>query len=353
MTFFKMNPVTQKRIMRFRRIKSGWYAFLILTASVLISLGCEYLANHRAVVVCYEGNFIFPTWTYHSMAEFGQTDEWGFDDVEADYAALQAQLGKPGVEGWVLMPVIPFDPYRPDFSYEEPPPNAPDGRHWLGTDSQGRDVAARLLYGFRISMVFALTLTLVGYMVGVVVGSLQGFMGGWLDIGAQRFIEIWAAPPFLVVMIVLSSVVPQRGFVFLLVIMALWSWIGITFYMRTEMYREKTREYCLAARSYGASKWRLMFKHLLPNCITPLVTFAPFAVVGGVLSLTSLDFLGFGLPPPAPSWGELIEQGRQNMDKPWLVYSPFVALVLTLALVNLIGQSVREAFDPKQFSRYR
>lgn len=353
MSLFKMNPVTRKRFMRFRRIKSGWYSFLLLSAMVLVSLAAEYIANHRAIMVSYEGEFYFPTWTYHSMQEFGQVDDWGFDDVEADYAALQERLSEPGVEGWALMPIIPFDPYLSDFAYDDPPPNAPDGRHWLGTDSQGRDVAARLFYGFRVSMIFAFSLTLVGYAVGIVVGSLQGFVGGWLDIGVQRFIEIWAAPPFLVVVIVISSLVPKSGFVMLLGIMLLWSWIAITFYMRTEMYREKTKEYCLAARSFGASKWRLMFKHLLPNCITPVVTFAPFAVIGAVASLTSIDFLGFGIPAPSPSWGELIEQGRTNMEKPWLVYSPFVALSVTLALVNLIGQSVREAFDPKQFSRYR
>ena len=235
------------------------------------------------------------------------------------------------------------------------PPNPPDFSrgHYLGTDSQGRDVASRLLYGFRISIFFALALVLVGQVIGTFVGSLQGYLGGRFDILSQRVLEVLIAIPFLYVVIVMAALF-QPSFWMLLAIMAIFQWVTITFYMRTEMYREKTREYCLAAKSYGASHLRIIFRHLLPNCLTPLVTFTPFAVVGAIFALTGLDYLGYGLPAPTPSWGELIDQALQleNRDKLWLTLAPFAALTLTLVLVVFIGESVREAFDPKQYAKY-
>ena len=235
------------------------------------------------------------------------------------------------------------------------PPTPPDftRRHYLGTDSQGRDVASRLLYGFRISVFFALFLVLIGQVIGTVVGSLQGYLGGRFDISSQRLIEVLIAVPFLYVVIIMAALFAPT-FWMLLGIMALWQWIAITFYMRTEMYREKTREYCLAARSYGASHLRIIFRHLLPNCLTPLVTFTPFAIVGAIFALTGLDYLGYGLPAPTPSWGELIDQALQleNRDKLWLILAPFGALTATLVLVVFIGESVREAFDPKRYAKY-
>ncbi len=235
------------------------------------------------------------------------------------------------------------------------PPTPPDlrRRHYLGTDSQGRDVASRLLYGFRISIFFALFLVLAGQAIGTVVGSLQGYLGGRFDILSQRLIEVLMAIPFLYVVIILAALIAPT-FWMLLLIMALFQWISITFYMRTEMYREKTREYCLAAKSYGASHLRIIFRHLLPNCLTPLVTFTPFAIVGAIFALTGLDYLGYGLPPPTPSWGELLDQALQseNRDKLWLTLAPFTALTVTLVLVVFVGESVREAFDPKEYARY-
>jgi len=237
----------------------------------------------------------------------------------------------------------------------EVPPNPPDWRrkHFFGTDSQGRDVASRLLYGFRISIFFALFLVLIGQAIGTVIGSLQGYLGGRFDIISQRVLEILIAIPFLYVVIIMAALfVPS--FWMLLLIMALFQWITITFYMRTEMYREKTREYCLAAKSYGASHARIIFRHLLPNTLTPLVTFTPFAIIGAIFALTGLDYLGYGLPAPTPSWGELIDQALQleNRNKLWLTFAPFGAITVTLVLVVFIGESVREAFDPKQYARY-
>jgi microcin C transport system permease protein len=190
-------------------------------------------------------------------------------------------------------------------------------------------------------------------VIGTIIGSLQGYFGGGLDIVSQRLIEVLISIPFLYVVIILAALIVPSFWV-LLGIMAIFQWITITFYMRTEMYREKTREYCLAAKSYGASHWRIIFRHLLPNCLTPLVTFTPFAVVGAIFALTSLDYLGYGLPAPTPSWGELIDQALQleNRDKLWLTFAPFGAITLTLVLVVFIGESVREAFDPKQYAKY-
>jgi microcin C transport system permease protein len=350
----RLNPITVKRLQRFRRIRRGFYSFVILSTLTLLSLFSNYLANRRAIVVSYEGGLYFPTFKYHDMATFGQQDEYGFEDVEADYLALQARFALEDSGDWVLMPPVPFDPYEPDFDYDEPPPNAPDGRHWFGTDSQGRDVLARLLYGFRISILFAGILVFVGQAAGTAIGSLQGFLGGRFDIYSQRFIEVWSTLPFLYVVILLATFF-KPGFLLLLAIMSLFEWIRMTYYMRTEMYREKTKEYCLAARSFGASRWRLIFRHLLPNCLTPLVTITPFAVVGAITTLTALDYLGYGMPAPTPSWGEMIDQALRshNRDKIWLSVAPFSAISVTLLLVTLIGESIREAFDPKQYAHYR
>jgi len=453
MRWLRLDPITRRRFQRFRRIKRGYYSFLVLVAAMVLSIFAPYLAESRALLVWYNGRPYFPTFEYYEMSDFGQTPPpaWDTGDLETEYfrlkrewdteryfferelveaggdaatvAAIEARYPNRGNR--VIMPPIPWDPYQSDFWSNEilneidelleagdaagaewlarrdgldelgdliytgelevllvdperapggtvvglaragtldslegvgiVPPNAPTGerRHYLGTDSQGRDVASRLLYGFRISIFFALFLVLFGQIIGTVVGSLQGYLGGRFDIVSQRVLEVLLSIPFLYVVIIMAALF-QPTFWLLLAIMALFQWIGITFFMRTEMYREKTREYALAARSYGASHTRIIFRHLLPNSLTPLVTFTPFAVVGAIFALTGLDFLGYGLPAPTPSWGELIDQALQieNRDKLWLVLSPFGALTVTLVLVVLIGESVREAFDPKQYARY-
>ena len=453
MKWIRLDPITRKRLERFRRIRRGYYSFIILAVAVVLSVFSPYLAESRALLVWYEGRVYLPTFEYLPMETFGQEPPpaWGMADLETDYHRLQrewrlerelyerelAGTGSdaaalaaleeryPNRGNFVVMPPIPWDPYQNDFWYNEilnevqdrldggdapaaarlarrdrlveladgiesgevermvtdpelsptgdllglartgamsslatlgtVPPTPPDflRRHYLGTDSQGRDVASRLLYGFRISVFFALFLVLIGQTIGTVVGSLQGYLGGRFDILSQRFIEVLIAVPFLYVVIIMAALFAPT-FWMLLGIMALWQWIAITFFMRTEMYREKTREYCLAARSYGASHLRIIFRHLLPNCLTPLVTFTPFAVVGAIFALTGLDYLGYGLPAPTPSWGELIDQALQveNRDKLWLILAPFGALTVTLVLVVFIGESVREAFDPKRYARY-
>lgn len=453
MKWIRLDPITRKRLERFRRIKRGYYSFIVLAVAVVLSVFSPYLAESRALLVWYEGRLYFPSFEYLPMETFGQEPPpaWGMADVETEYFRLQREwrlerelydreiAGAGGDAGamaalegqypnrghWVVMPPIPWDPFQNDFWYNEVlneiqdlmdagdmpgaarlarrdrlvqladaiesgaielmttdpelsptgdllglartgampslaglgvvPPTPPDftRRHYLGTDSQGRDVASRLLYGFRISVFFALFLVLIGQAIGTTIGSLQGYLGGRFDILSQRLIEVLVAVPFLYVVIIMAALFAPT-FWMLLGIMALWQWIAITFFMRTEMYREKTREYCLAARSYGASHLRIIFRHLLPNCLTPLVTFTPFAVVGAIFALTGLDYLGYGLPAPTPSWGEMIDQALQleNRDRLWLILAPFGALTATLVLVVFIGESVREAFDPKQYARY-
>jgi len=353
MRYFRFNPITQKRLRRFKKLRRGYYSLLLLALLTVISLFSNFIANSRAIYVKYEGKYYFPTFKFFPMATFGQEDEWGFDDAQADYRSLRKTF--EGTQNRVLMPIVPFDPFENDFEYyDDPPPNPPDRRHWLGTDSQGRDVFARLLYGFRVSILFSLALVFISQVIGTFVGSLQGYLAGRFDLFSQRFIEIWGTLPFLYIVIIMATFfTPSFGL--LLFIMSLFWWMRITYYMRTEMYREKMRQYCLAARSYGASHTRIVFRHLLPNCLTPLVTFTPFAVVAAISALTGLDYLGFGLPAPTPSWGELIDQALQiqNRDKIWLTLAPFTAISVTLILVTLIGESVREAFDPKQYAKYK
>ena len=453
MAWIKLDPITKRRFARFRKIKRGYYSLLILLAAIVLSIFSPYLAESRALLVYYKGILYFPTFQYYSMQTFAQTPPpaWGKGDLETEYLRLQREwqaeryfynrdkagagndaqklaalaFEYPDRGNYVLMPMIPWDPYQSDFWYNEilndiqillvqgdragaerlarrdrldeladaifnatidatlkdprksptgdlpglarsgtmpslgglgkVPPSPPDFSrgHYIGTDAQGRDVASRLLYGFRISIFFALILTFSGQIIGTIIGSLQGYLGGRFDLLSQRIIEVLISIPFLYVVIILAALVVPTFWI-LLAIMAVFQWITITFYMRTEMYREKTKEYCLAAKSYGASHLRIIFRHLLPNCLTPLVTFTPFAVVGAIFALTGLDYLGYGLPAPTPSWGELMDQALQleNRDKLWLTFAPFGAITVTLVLVVFIGESVREAFDPKQYARY-
>lgn len=352
MAFFRLSPITAKRVARFKRLRRGYYSLLFLLLLCFLSLFAEMIANKRAIAVRHNGEWHFPTYgAVIPMAKFGQTDEFGFDDAETDYRRLKEET--KGTDTLVIMPPIPFDPYENDFSYPTPSPHAPDDRHVLGTDPTGRSVAARLIYGFRVSISFAICLWIASHTIGVVIGALQGYIGGRFDLYSQRLVEIWSTIPFLYVAI-LTATIFTANFWLLLGILTVFSWIGMTYYMRAEMYREKTRDYAAAAKSMGASHLRIIFKHLLPNCVTPLVTLAPFAVVGGIFSLTSLDYLGYGLPPPTPSWGAMIDDALQsdNRGKLWLIMSPFVAITATLLLVTLIGESIREAFDPKQYARY-
>jgi microcin C transport system permease protein len=316
---------------------------------IFVSLFAELLVSNRALVVHYEGKYFFP-----SYGQIIAGKAFGLDyDYETNYRELAAKFSEEGNGNWVLMPIVPYNAYENDLKENAYPPFPPSikERHYLGTDAVGRDIIARLVYGFRIAIFFSLGLLVVNYTIGVSIGSAMGFFGGKFDLFFQRIIEIWSNVPFLYVIIIISSIIVPNFFM-LILIMAFFGWIGITWTMRTVTYKERAREYVLAARSMGASNLRIIFNHIIPNTIAIIVTFAPFAVSSGIVALTSLDYLGFGLPPPTPSWGELLQQGWSNLDAWWISGSVIAIMIITLTTVTFIGEAIREAFDPKMHTTY-
>lgn len=357
---FRFSPITLRKLRRFRDIKRGYYSLLILVSALCLSLFLELMISNKALIVSYDGALSFPT---YSGVKVGSV--YGMDgslaNLPVNYRDLQEHFKAENAGNWVLMPFIPFSPNEnSEFGgYLKPQPPTWSGKHLLGTDTTGRDILARLLYGFRIAIVFSLTYTLFVFLIGITIGCLMGYYGGWIDLAGQRLIEVWSNLPFLYTVIIIFSVVPSslgiggRIFILLLILVS-FSWMGLTYYMRTGTYREKARDYTAAAKVLGAGSRRVIFKHILPNSIATIITFIPFTVVGGITAITALDFLGFGLPPPTPSMGELLKQGVNNLTiAPWIVMSAFIALVITLTLVTFIGEAVREAFDPKKFTIYQ
>ena len=343
--------VMRRRWRKFRTLKRGWYSFLALLILYALSFLNPLFINSRALVVKYQGEYYFPAFGVHYEArDFGQRRIG-----EVDYRELQRTLEEAGGDDFVVMPLYPYHPNESlldDPALPGPPPHAPSTEHWLGTDDRARDVLARLAYGFNISITFGLLVVALSYLIGMAIGSTLGFFGGRVDIYGQRLVEVWAGMPFLYTVIIISSIVKPNLYL-LIGILAIFSWVGISFYMRGEFYREKSRDYVAAAIAQGESRRSIMFRHILPNSLTPIVSFSPFALVGAISALVSLDFLGFGLRPPTPSWGELVGQGLNNIYSWHLVIFPLSALFLTLMMVVFIGEAVREAFDPKVFSRLR
>ena len=345
----QLNPLTIRKLKRFRSIRRGYYSFICIITMILVSLVAELLVNNRALIVHYEGKTFFPT--YGDMIP-GTT--FGFDyNYETNYRDLAKRFNTEGNGNWILMPLIPYNPYENDLKENKFPPYPPSvqDQHYLGTDTTGRDILARLVYGFRIAIFFSLLLLVVNYTIGVSIGSAMGFWGGKFDLFFQRIIEIWSNVPFLYVIIIISSIVVPN-FMMLILIMAIFGWIGITWTMRTVTYKERAREYAMAAKALGASNLRIIFKHIIPNTISIIVTFAPFSISSGIVALTSLDYLGFGLPPPTPSWGELLQQAWSNLDAWWIGGAVVFAMVITLMTVTFVGEAVREAFDPKLHTTY-
>ncbi len=345
----KFTPETTKKLRRFMSIRRGYYSFLILMLMIILSLFSELFINSRALVVKYDGRLFFPV--YGDMlpgSTFGLEYEY-----ETDYQKLKQKFEKQDSGNFVIMPAVPYNPYENDLRLNEYPPFPPSikDRHFLGTDNVGRDILARLVYGFRIAMGFSVILLFLNYSIGVSIGCTMGYFGGKFDLFFQRILEIWSNIPFLYVIIIISSIVVPN-FMILLLIMAFFGWIQITWVMRTMTYREREREYILAVRSLGAGHARIIFRHIIPNTISVIVTYAPFAVSGGIVALTSLDYLGFGLPAPTPSWGELLSQGWENMEAWWISSSVVAALVITLITVTFTGEGIREAFDPKLHTIY-
>ena len=349
----------RKRIRKFRSLKRGYYSFLILTTAYVLSFFLPVLINNQPLLVRYEGQFYVPLLRYYPASEFGQ-EAFG----EPDYRELAETFREQDGGNWVILSLYPYSPTESLLDLPGFPPHPPSWEHFFGTDDRGRDIFARLTYGFNVSMTFALLVLALSYVIGITVGATLGYFGGKVDILGQRLIEIWSSLPFLYTIIIVSSIVVpiylpgrnlllQPSFWLLITILMVFGWMGITYYVRGEFYREKAKDYVGAAIAMGASDRTIMFKHILPNSLTPVVSFAPFVVVANIGALVALDFLGFGLPAPTPSWGELIGQGMENLTKWWLVFFPLMAMFATLLLIVFIGEAVREAFDPKQFSRLR
>ena len=351
--------IARRRIRKFRRLKRGYYSFVLLLVAYLISFVLPLLINNRALVVRYNGEYYVPMVTFYPASTFGR-DAIG----EPNYRELREEFRREGEGHWVLLPLYPYSATEALLDLPGFPPHPPQWPHIFGTDDRGRDVFARLAYGFNVSLTFAAFVLLFADGVGIVIGALLGYFGGKLDMLGQRVIEVWSSLPFLYTIIIVSSIVvpvyipgqslvTQPSFWLLIGILSVFEWVGITYYLRGEFYREKAKDYVAAAIVTGVSDRAIILRHILPNSLTPVVSFAPFTIVANISALVALDFLGFGLPAPTPSWGELIGQGMENLTKWWLVLFPLGVLFVTLLLVVFIGEAVREAFDPKEYSRLR
>ncbi len=341
-----LHPQTIKQWKRFRSIKRGYWSAVILIFLLALSCFAELIVNSRAMIVSYEGKWFFPTY-----ADVLPGTTFGLDyDYETNYRELKERFREANEGDWVILPIVPYDPYEQDYLQARTGPNF-QTKHFLGTDTIGRDILAILTYGFRIAMGFSLVLLICNYIAGIIVGCAMGYFGGVFDLLFQRLIEIWNTVPFLyVIMIVASVIIPN--FWTLAIVMIMFGWTAMTWNMRTSTYKEKAREYVNAARALGAGTVRIVEGHILPNTISVLVTFIPFSIAGGITALTALDYLGFGLRPPIPSWGDLLRIGTESLDHTWIVASVLTVLILVLLMVTFVGEAIREAFDPKKFTYY-
>lgn len=336
-----LSPLTKRRLTNFTRNKRGYISFWILIILLLLSLFAELIANDKPVMIRYNGAFYFPVITSYSETSFG-----GQFDTEADYRDPYI-IQKIEKQGWILWPLIPYSYRTINYNLPTPAPSPPTAQNWLGTDDQGRDVLARLIYGFRISLIFGIILTVTSSIIGVAAGAVQGYFGGWVDLFFQRFIEIWSGLPILYLLIILSSFV-EPSFGWLLLIMLMFSWMSLVGMVRAEFLKSRNLEYVKAARALGVKEPVIIFRHILPNAVVSTLTFLPFILNASITTLTSLDFLGLGLPPGSPSLGELLSQGKSNPQSPWIGISSFVILSLMLSLLIFIGEAVRDAFDPRK-----
>ena len=336
-----IGPLTARRLATFRANRRGFWSMWIFLALFVASLFAEFIANDRPIVVFYKGDWYAPVFAAYPETAFG-----GEFATEADYRD-PVVVGLIEKKGWMIQPLVPYNHRTVAWDLAVPAPSPPDAGHWLGTDDQARDVVARLVYGFRISVLFGFTLTVISAVLGVAAGAVQGYFGGWVDLLFQRFIEIWSGMPTLYVLIILASIV-EPNFWWLLGIMLLFSWMGLVGVVRAEFLKVRNFDYVRAARALGVSDAKIMFRHMLPNGMVATLTFMPFILAGSVTTLTALDFIGYGLPAGSPSLGEMLNQGKANIQAPWLGLSTFVVLALMLSLLVFVGEAVRDAFDPRK-----
>ncbi len=336
-----MSPLNRRRLDSFKRNRRGYVSLWVFSIFFVLSLGAELIANDKPVVARFDGQLYFPIFKTYPEVVFG-----GEFEAEADYTDpyIQELINE---KGGMIWPLIRYSYDTIDFDLDSSPPTPPSSRHWLGTDDQGRDVLARVIYGFRISVLFGLLLTLFSTVIGVSAGAVQGYFGGLLDLLAQRFIEIWQGLPVLYLLIIMASVI-QPSFFSLLFLMTLFAWTSLVGVVRAEFLRARNFEYVRAAKALGVKDSTIMVRHTLPNAMVATVTFMPFILSGSVTTLTGLDFLGLGLPPGSPSLGELLKQGRDNLHAPWLGLTAFFVLAIMLSLLVFVGEAVRDALDPRK-----
>ncbi len=361
--WIKLTPINQRRLANFRANRRGYWSFWIFLVIFVLSLFAEFIANDRPIIARYKGEWLFPVAVSYPEEKFGgflaRTDYR--DPVIAD---------EINANGWMLWPPVRFSYATINLDLPKPAPSPPTWMlsdadckplaekrggstcrdiewNWLGTDDRGRDVLARVIYGFRISVLFGLTLALISSVIGIAAGAVQGYFGGWTDLIFQRFIEIWTSLPSLYLLIIISSFIAPSFFV-LLGILLLFSWVNLVSVVRAEFLRARNLEYVKAARALGLGNAKIMWKHVLPNAMVATLTMMPFILNGSITTLTSLDFLGFGLPPGSPSLGEMLQQGKSNLQAPWLGMTAFSVIALMLSLLIFVGEAVRDAFDPRK-----
>lgn len=337
-----ITPLTRRRIDAFKRNRRGYWSAWVFAALFVVSLFAEFLANDKPLVVGFDDELLFPILTTYPETHFG-----GFFETAAEFRDPFVQELIEDAGGWMLWPPIRFSFDTINYQMTVPAPAPPSGDNWIGTDDQARDVAARTLYGFRISVLFGFVFVILTSIIGVMVGASQGYFGGWYDLLFQRFMEIWGSVPTLYLIIILSSVITP-SFWSLMFIMLLFGWMGLVDLVRAEFLKGRNIEYVAAARALGVSDAKIMFRHILPNAMVATITFMPFILAGSVTLLTGLDFLGFGLPAGSPSLGEMLNQGKANLQAPWLGLTAFFTLGTMLVLLVFAGEAVRDAFDPRK-----
>ncbi len=338
----RLSPINQRRLEQFKANRRGYWSLWIFLVLFGLSLFAEFIANDKPVMVGYENSLYFPVLKDYPETTFGGEFDITTDFTDPYIAELITESG-----GWMVWPLIRYSYDTVIYDLPVPAPAPPSSQNLLGSDDQARDVLARVIYGFRISVLFALTLTIISSAIGILVGALQGFYGGKIDLIGQRLIEIWSGLPVLYLLIILSSFVTPN-FWWLLGIMLLFSWMALVDLVRAEFLKARNLEYVKAARALGLSNNSIMFKHMLPNAMVATLTFLPFILTGAVTTLTSLDFLGFGMPPGSASLGELVKQAKENLQAPWLGITAFVTLSVMLTLLVFIGEAARDAFDPRK-----
>ncbi len=337
----RLSPLSRRRLERFRKNRRGWWSLWIFIALFALSLGGELIANDKPLAVSYHGQWYFPAFKRYTETEFG-----GVLPFQPDYRSDYVRKLISDAGGRMIFAPIPFSADTPNYDLTQPAPSPPSATNWLGTDDQGRDVLARVIYGARVSILFAIALTVISSLIGILAGALQGYYGGWVDLFGQRLLEVWSGLPVLYLLIILSGFV-EPNFWWLLGIMALFSWLALVDVVRAEFLRGRNLEYVKAARALGLNDGKIIRRHILPNAMNATLSYLPFILTGAISTLTALDFLGFGMPAGSASLGELIAQGKDNLQAPWLGFTAFFTLALVLSLLVFIGEALRDAFDPR------